>query len=453
VRSQKLWGLVFGQTSACFTLSLIVIHQAFVASSVYFLAKVIENIGESERLATYLLLYMGAMVLPFVPGCASFVAMQQWINVVHSRIVADLSSVVRGKSELLRCMDKKDMFESAISRNAYGASAGFIALVHDFCSLLFNSLFSMAVIGWLLPTELLLGYGVSLIAALILVGLFNPRAQRQSSEMEQRYSEYGSILGRAWDNAVVGNAHNFDLWSKEKVAAGGRYYRGMIRLVVFKQGGNLTIAFASMLPTAYLIYTIAAASTTAPAVLAVIVASLTRIFHILNSLGTLVYQMLECSAMKARLSYLFTVRDALAESAPLPVSPIGAVTINGDPVVDFESVIESVRIKPMGRFTIRGANGSGKSTLLVAMKKAYGESAFYIPTSAGELTWRHAHRSQSTGQRMRAVLEEACSSSTQDFRYLLLDEWDANLDKSNREELDAMLTRIGRCFVVVEVRH
>lgn len=452
MRPQNFWSLVFRHPSAVLSLSLIVVHQALIASSVYFLAKVVENIGDAERLATYLLLYMGTMALPFIPGCASFVAMQQWINVVHARVVTDLSNVVRGKSELLRCIDKKDMFDSAVSRNAYGAVAGFISLIQDFCSLLLNSLFSMAVIGWLLPAELLLGYASSLIAAMVVVGLFNPRAQRRSCEMERRYSEYGISLGRAWDNTVVGNAHNFDLWSKGNAAAARRYYRGMIGLMAFKQSGNVTIAFASMLPTAYLIYTIAGGTTTTPAVLAVIVASLTRIFHVLNSLGTLIYQMLECSAMKARLSYLFTVRDALAESSSLPAAPIGEVTINGAPVPDFQSAIESLGNKATGRFTVRGANGSGKSTLLVAMKKAYGEAAVYIPPTAGELTWRHAHRNQSTGQRMRAVLEEACSAA-KEFKYLLLDEWDANLDKSNKQELDAMLTRMGQRFVVVEVRH
>jgi hypothetical protein len=326
------------------------------------------------------------------------------------------------------------------------------SLTHDFCSLLLNSVFSMAVIGWLLPSELLLGYGVSLIAALIIVGLFNAPAQSRSSEMEKSYSSYGNCLARAWDNAVVGNSHNYDIWLKENADAGRKYYRGMLGLVAFKQSGNVTIAFASLLPTTYLIYSIAATGSASPALLAVIVVNLTRIFHILNSLGTLIYQMLEWSAMKARLSYLFMVQDTLDELPELPTSPAGRVTMNGDDVSDFQSVISSLGRQRNGRFTVRGANGSGKSTLLIALKKAYAKSAFLLPPLGNDLSWEDDHRNRSTGQKMRAVLEEACSAS-QELRYLLLDEWDANLDRSNREALDGLLARMSQRFVVVEVRH
>lgn len=448
----RLWNLVFRNPHAALTLLLVAVHQAIIASSVFFLAQVVHSFERGAPSATWLLLYMGAMTLPFLPGCLSFVTMQWWENHVHQKITAALAESAHGKISFFRCPTTRDTFESAISRNAFGAVGGYIGLTHDFFSLLLNSVFSMAVIGFLLPQELLLGYAISFVLALVFIRLFNVPAQDQSTKLEELYSAYGGCLARAWDNAVTGNTHNYDAWRQDRINTGKSYYRQLIRLAALKQAGNVTIALASLLPTAYLVYSLAVSESTAPSVLAVIIVNLTRIFHILNSLGTLIYQMLEWATTKARLAYLLKVQDTLAYPPELPEAPAGKITLNGKPVADFKSAIGEVQNAGVGRYTIRGANGSGKSTLLLAMKNAYRESAYFLPTAAAGLNWRGRYHRCSTGQRMRGVLQEI-SNSTAQTRYLLLDEWDANLDDANKKELDGLLASLSQAFVVVEVRH
>jgi hypothetical protein len=448
----RLWRLVFRNYAAALTLLLIVVHQALIASSVYFLAKVVENFGSDGPYATYLVLYMAAMIVPFIPGCLSFIAMQQWINHAHLNITTQLVNAARDKVQLYRSAAQRETFDSAVSRNAFGSVSSYIAMSHDFFSLLFNSVFSMAVIGFLLPRELMLGYTISFVAAFAVIWLFNSPAQRRSAEVEDQYAEYGNCLARAWDNATAGNQHNYENWLQDRDKKGWAYYRGALKLASLKQVGNVSIALASLLPTAYLIHFMVTTHSAAPAVLAVVIVNLTRIFHILNSLGTLIYQMLEWTAMKARLSYLFNIEDAMASPPELPDAPAGSMTINGKTVVDFASVIGQIREAGCGRFTVRGANGTGKSTLLLAMKQAYSQAAFFLPTANSRLNWQGNYERRSTGQRMRAVLDEICSS-TQGLKYLLLDEWDANLDSANREQLDGLLASMSRQFVVVEVRH
>jgi hypothetical protein len=450
--NHRLWRLVFRNYAAAITLLLIVVHQAIIASSVYFLAKVVENFGSSGPYGPYLLLYMGAMILPFVPGCLSFVAMQHWENHAHLRITTQLVDAARDKIQLYRSSEQRETFDSAVSRNAFGAVSGYIALTHDFFSLLLNSAFSMVVIGFLLPQELMLGYAISFVAAFAIIRILNGPAQRRSSMLEGQYSDYGNCLSRAWDNATAANRHNYEIWLQDRNRKGSSYYQGMLKLVSLKQAGNVTIAFASLFPTAYLVYSMTSANSAPPALLAIVIVNLTRIFHILNSLGTLIYQMLEWAAVKARLTYLFTVQDMMASPPDLPDAPVGSISVNGKPVASFHSIIREIENAGQGRFTVRGANGTGKSTLLLALKKAYSRSAFYLPASVAGLNWHGGYQHCSTGQRMRAVLEEVCSSS-KGLKYLLLDEWDANLDNGNRDQLDGLLTTMSQQFVVVEVRH
>jgi ABC-type transport system involved in cytochrome bd biosynthesis fused ATPase/permease subunit len=56
----------------------------------------------------------------------------------------------------------------------------------------------------------------------------------------------------------------------------------------------------------------------------------------------------------------------------------------------------------------------------------------------------------STGQQQQVTLDLALKSKC---NYLLLDEWDANLDKKSVSRYDKLLDEYAKTAVVVEVRH
>jgi ABC-type multidrug transport system fused ATPase/permease subunit len=449
---RKVRALVFLDRYAVATIVLIAMHQSLIASSVYFLSGVIQAFEQGLDFATDLLFYLMAMTAPFIPGCLSFVTMQQWENRAHGRVAQALIDSVRGRVGMYRSAERREAFESAVSRNAIGAVSGYIALFHDFLSLLLNSVLSIAVVGLLLPSHLLLGYGLSVMLALAIIVAMSAPIRKQSEEVEGLYARYGNCLATAWDNTTLGNAYNADLWDCAREKAGQAYYTAATALAGNKQFGNLLIAWASLIPTAYLIYDIATTSHASAAVLAVIIVNLTRIFHILNSLGTLIFQMLEWASAKTRLRFLFAMCAAPGADDELPSGPIGNVWINDVKVDRFETVVRQLRDQKAGRYTVRGANGAGKSTMLLALKKAFPADAYLLPIANADLSWIGDYRNFSTGQRMRRILAEVCSC-TQGVRYLLLDEWDANLDAQSRLELDQLLTNLSSRFVVVEVLH
>ncbi|MVW71436.1 hypothetical protein [Bordetella sp. 15P40C-2] len=442
---------VFANLPAIATILLVIVHQSLVASSAYFLTQTISRFQQDQPYATPLVLYFLSMILPFVPGCVSFITTQHWINAVHRKFCLSMAQAVYGKLEAYRSADRKAAFDSAISRNAFSTISSYISLAHDFLSLALNSLLSIIVIGVILPAEIALGYVISLVLSGGLVACLSRLVRPLSIDVEQRYSNYGGTLHKAWDNMVLGNSYNSRLWRKEFDANSDAYYAATQRLSIYKQLGNIAIAFASLIPTAYLLYELLIRQGPEAGIIAAIIVNLTRIFHILNSLSALVYEWVEWTSATARLRYLFGFLSPISHDG-LPRAPIGTMTINDEPVTDYQTVCDALSERRGGRLTIRGDNGAGKSTLLLAIKQAFPEQTYLLPAAYTQLCWEATHSNLSTGQRARALIEELL---TQDagIQYLLLDEWDANLDQENRRLIDQMLKVISKERVVVEVRH
>ncbi|CAM4323376.1 hypothetical protein [Bordetella muralis] len=442
---------IFHDRAAFLTLVLVVVHQSLIASSAYFLTQTITGYQQGTEIGVYLVLYFLSMILPFIPGALSFVMAERWTNAVHRRFTLAMASAVYGKLNEYRSTENKAAFESAISRNSFDVISSYILLSHDFLSLALNSILSLAVIGFILPSEIVLGYFVSLTLSVGMVYVLSKAVQKLSVDTERRHADYGNTLGRAWDNAVVGNAYNYRLWLDEFKADGASYYSSALRLTACKQAGNVGIAFASLIPTAYLVYHLLVLEQIEAAVVAAIIVNLTRIFHILNALSALIYEIVEWASASARLRYLFAFLTQ-ASVVDIPQSPSGNVSVNGELITDYLAVQETLRHRTCGRVTIRGENGSGKSTLLLSIKQAFPHKAHLLPAGNNQLCWRLGHGAMSTGQRARAIIDELLKQGS-DIQYLLLDEWDANLDQDNRSCIDELLERLSHDKVVIEVRH
>lgn len=443
---------IFFDRAAFVTLVLVVVHQSLIASSAYFLTQTITGYQQGAEIGVYLVLYFLSMILPFIPGALSFVMAQRWINAVHRKFTLAMASAVYGNLNEYRSTESKSAFESAISRNSFDVISSYILLSHDFLSLVLNSTLSLAVIGLILPSEIVLGYFVSLTLSVGMVYAFSKTVQKLSVDAEQRHADYGNTLGKAWDNAVVGNTYNYRLWLDEFKTDGFNYYSSSLRLTACKQAGNVGIAFASLIPTAYLVYHLLVLEKIEAAVVAAIIVNLTRIFHILNALSALIYEIVEWASASARLRYLFAFLTP-ASVADIPQSPSGNVSVNGELITDYLAVQETLRHRTCGRMTIRGENGSGKSTLLLSIKQAFPHKAHLLPAGNNQLCWRLGRRdAMSTGQRARAIIDELLKQGA-DIQYLLLDEWDANLDQDNRTCIDELLERLSHDKVVIEVRH
>src|SRR5450830_51438 len=445
------WLTVFSHPAALLTIALIAIHQSIIASSSYFLTMLIELFQQGGNYRHYLYLYLGAMLIPYLPGCLSFISLQRWINRAHQGFTYGVAQTAYGLTEKFRDSMVREQVESIVSRNSFITIKEYLSFVHGFLGFVLNSVLSMLVLGLLLPGNLLTGYFLSVTLCAGFILLVNRAISTRSAEIENRFISYSDSLSSIWENTTLGNKLNYKNWAFQNWHLGENYYKGSNDLQSLKQCGNLVLPAAALGPTIYLVLRAVEDNSAQPALVAAIIVNLTRVFHILNSLSSLVNQLLEWPSMNARLKVMFRAEELLLSEADIPARPLSEVTLNGQPISDYESVAISLKHVQQGRFTIRGGNGSGKSTLLLVLKKFFGESAIMLPAHHGRLRWDSSNADLSTGQRTLQQISEIVRGN--DIRVLLFDEWDANLDQSNREAVNQLLDEISSKLVVIEIRH
>ncbi len=148
----------------------------------------------------------------------------------------------------------------------------------------------------------------------------------------------------------------------------------------------------------------------------------------------------------------------------------------GDRVHQCRNIDEAMALlmaQPHGRVLVRGGNGSGKSTLLAALKGEIKNRAYYFPTT-DRLAFRFSQLSPqpttseeddessaeshaplrkgfSSGERQLRSLQEIVTHT--DARVYLLDEWDANLDPTNRAVAEELVDTLARRARVIEISH
>jgi ABC-type transport system involved in cytochrome bd biosynthesis fused ATPase/permease subunit len=84
------------------------------------------------------------------------------------------------------------------------------------------------------------------------------------------------------------------------------------------------------------------------------------------------------------------------------------------------------------------------------VKNSLSDRAFFLPTQ-NQLSFISETNKYSTGESLRNRLIEILERV--DVDVLLLDEWDANLDKENQERLSLLIDQLAEKKCVIEVRH
>ncbi|WP_338298423.1 ABC transporter ATP-binding protein [Pandoraea sputorum] len=450
-RAHQQWKGIFAHTPAAATLILITAHQSIIAASSFFLTRLVGEFQEQRPFQGYLILYLAAMLIPYFPGCASFVALQSWINRAHREFVTRFARTAYGFTDAHCDSGLRSVSESMIARNSFLAIRDYLTFIHGLVGFLLNSTLSIVVLGIMLPGNLLTGYFFTLSLCALLIVVMRTSVARKSSEMEKQFAYYGQILARVWANTTLGNRYHYENWSRATDTHATAYYGASTRLQWLKQAGNLSLALTALGPTIFLVWNVVKNGHADAVLIAAVIVNLTRIFHILNSLSALVYQVLDLSSMNARIKMLFAAEQDLLAPRDSPKSPAGVMSMNGEPVRCFAEATRALIVAGTGRFTIRGENGAGKSTLLRFVKKSLGDRSLLLPAQQSDLVWRNAGDKVSTGQSMLMQLEEAVNIP--DIDALLLDEWDANLDQSNRIAVDQMLSLLSETKLILEIRH
>lgn len=434
------------------TLALIVIHQSIIAASALFLTLVVENFQQGRPYLRDLFFYFLAMTAPFIPGCLSFLTLTKWQNRIHKKYISEAREIIGNRIDLHKNNSFKNEFTGVISRNSFATISLVCSYLHNSATFFLNSLLSILVIGFILPPHLSLGYIISAAISIVAIFVVSPVISRKTVALENSNISYGGDLSKIWANLTIGNSYNKKLWEEAIKHSGEDYYQKSKNLSLIKQANNFLLGMIALLPTMYLIYEAARSPSIPAAVVAAIIVNLTRIIHILNSFGALIYQAVDLKSVFSRVEVLRSILKKLEDEAKtLPFQANGIVMVNGAQIGHFGQMIDIIDKTPVGRYTVTGENGAGKSTLLAYLKDKYGERCLLLPAHASELTWETAEGKASTGQTLLSIVNEIVVNSAAEI--LLLDEWDANLDVQNKRTINARLDLVAQKRIVVEVRH
>mgnify|MGYP003919072605 FL=1 len=246
------WRLVFMQRTALPCIVFVVVHQSAVACSTIFLTDVIARFQAGQEYFRELYLYLAAMAIPYLPGCASFILLQRWINGAHYSLVDEFTAAVINSGVSYRNDPLRESVGAVLARNSFPVLKDYISFIHDLASFSLNSILSILVIVFLLPSQLAGGYCLSLALCFLIVIALQKSIAVISSDCEYAYLKYSGVLGRIWPNATLGNLHNESIWRTQRDSAGRAFYRTSNRLEVLRQLGNLLLAVASLGPTIFL---------------------------------------------------------------------------------------------------------------------------------------------------------------------------------------------------------
>ncbi|CAM3993864.1 hypothetical protein VA7868_03402 [Vibrio aerogenes CECT 7868] len=419
----------------CIMCVCILAHQSFIGLSVYISVRlssaVIEHGLGSQDVSFLVFIYIMLMVLPYLPGYFSGYCKTRWESFVLATFWADKAEIYqRSPSE------HKLGFYTAQVRDVYGR---FTQFAYYGLSSLLNFSLSLAMIGVFIDGRFLLAILMTLLLVFVVSRLTSGRMQTLSETESRETSSLTHHLKEIHPNAISGNVLNRRCWQNRALDQIFRFCSARNAHAGFQSCVFLLSSLFSLLPTSGLIVYLMLSADTSEAALLAVVINLTRIFHLIGSINDVIEIFLSLPSVRGLLN---TLQEFGQADEPSPPVRLVQIEVNHQPAEAFD-----LSMLFQGRYRIRGKNGSGKTTFLRRLEKEQ-DILYFNPARRVDWPWQ-VDPGLSDGQYSRQCLDWLLTETDQP---LALDEWDAFLDASNRNQVNQLIESQARQRVILEVR-
>ncbi len=452
------WALV------CF--GIITFQQLFEASATYWLVLVMAKITEGADFLPYLILYLCSIAFPYVPLCVAYIVKISWKQ--HAQRLFTDMFVAANRNRIADWSNKgiKEEKLSILTSEGPNTIHLFIDYIWDLYSYVLSVAFNVIALSVILEPRFSIAYLFS-ITCVIVVMKVKRRAQRQLTQkaMTARVDLCQSLLA-AWDNVLLGNDYNFNLWGEKTTQRLDRCFQRNVALERFDQLLAIFVTLMTAIPSLGVVVYYMLKHQHSAAELSAFVVVLPILFMILSYTHQTLSLAFRWGMHRSKLNSIYKAIEGLKDPQAALERKVkwGRLTLTEmQPKASSEETVSLAYPQPInsqndllkysdrsGRFTIRGENGCGKSTTLMLVKKALAKRAFFLPTH-NHLTFVSETDRYSTGESLKNRLIEILEKVDADV--LLLDEWDANLDKENQEKLSELIDQLSVKKCVIEVRH
>lgn len=451
------WGLT--------CLGILTFQQILEASSTIWLVKLMETITAGGDFLTYMLLYLTSIFIPYIPGCIALIVKTHWKQEAQRHFIN--AFVTSNRNNIGEWNNKaiKEEKLSILTSEGPQALQALIDYAWDLASYVLSVLFNILALSIVVEPLFAIAYVVSVLCVVAIMKM-QRRTQRQLTQkaLTARVDLSQQLLA-AWDNVLLGNGYNFKLWDEKTSQRLKRCLQKNIDLERFDQVLAIFVALITSLPSLGVVIYSAIQHSNDPVKLSAYVVILPLLFQILSYTYQTLSLAFRWGMHRSKLMAIYRSIQASKDSHSTLEKKIkwSKIVANHDGISADDKHISMAYPRPVeshndllslsqrkGRLTLRGENGCGKSTALILIKNALANRAFLLPTH-NQLSFSSETNKYSTGESLRKRLQEIIDRV--DVDVLLLDEWDANLDKENQEILSDLIDHLAEKKCVIEVRH
>ena len=437
----------------------LLVQQLIVASSNFWIIALIRDIQMNAMVYISLSLYLASLLLPYIPGSIAIICQEKWKYALILNLSESFKKNHHSNQKIWADKDSKETRIAMLSNEGINALTDFTEYVYSLLSTAMNVLFNVTALSILITGEFGVSYLISLASVACLMKLQKSKQEKLSVKAQNARLSFLKVLLNSWDNIVLGNSYNFNLWEKKSDRVAQALMNRNLYSIRFQQWFSVLIAILTFIPSFFVVVQMVIKHHSNPLVLSAIAVTLPRLFMILNFTYDLLQSAFCWPSQKMILDKVKTMignnleRPSFTQRIQWEKIRLQHNAFNEEEALELNiNSLEEIIKKSTspGRLTIRGENGSGKTSLLLAIKDTLKGSAFFLPVKH-QLCFKHNTHYLSSGQGIKATLIEIRNFVNE--KVILLDEWDANLDNQNKEEISHLIDEIAQNRCVIEIRH
>jgi hypothetical protein len=452
-------------------LTLMVIEASLSAGTTYLIIQAGRDVAADEFRLSDFAWILGVQATAYVVGAVSWVFAEQAGFGAHGRYMAQFARVNRSQATLLSEKRTRETVEPFLTGETFHIFFELMYEIEGSLRLLLGLILNAAVLGMEIDGGLPVAYALTFAICIGMQLALRKKVSDTYLENQTRTNQLTAHCYTAWDNIFVGNRYNYRLWNAGFKARLRAALKAQIRAIVAREGLSTVGGIIALLIVFAAIGYAGFRSVGDTATLIALAATLPRQIDMAHDVRSLASGWNDLVAVWARIGGAvaqfhpasnpqFTQRIKFAK---LQLSGEGGA----EKAADMNAALKLISDHATGRINLRGSNGAGKSSFLTALKAQLGPTAFYWPTTdrlafefadgahpeADEEDEEAAEKSKgfSAGERQIRSLQEIVANTHAAF--YLLDEWDANLDATNRAVAQALVDTLARRARVVEISH
>lgn len=428
-------------------LFFLVIQQVIVASSTYFIARLAQSFADNRPLLPYMLLFAASLVVVYVPAYFCVTNTERAKYDAHKLYNDTFHTVFLGKTYFLSSDELQSTATTTLAQESNYTLETVIDSIFDISALVLNVLFNVLVIAWFLDGTLLLGYAVGIVFASTLVHFRRHTLKTAAKTDQQSRLSLTAKLFDSWDNVVIFNKHNYTLYNNIVQKSFATAKNNSVKSTSIQHVNSSLGMIILMLPVFAITGFIFNKNWSDAATMAVLIATLPRQIQLLQMCYALIGYHTNIGVMKTMLDGILEVLQ------PTAVNLNHYIQADQIRVKQTGEIFDSTQLPKKGRVTLIGSNGVGKSCMLLKLKDHYQEQAYYLPAKHNlyfNYKTDQTHKG-STGQQLIKQIQEIREDDQSTV--VMLDEWDAHLDRENTQIIDQYLDELAQTRLVMDVRH